>query len=316
MKEGHEMDNKRNDLVKQGNEAFESHKWKEAIYFFGQASQLENTFDVNKKIVVSLLKIGLFDDAVDQASIFYDKYLENKDDATFLFNILIESEEFLLTYQFLEIVEEPGYKVLDEINIQQIYAQLSAQEKNFNEEHTKEIEDQKKELMSLVTMQAGVQASKIRNMKYLPMSHFLEISENLLLNPYLHPLFKNEIIENLVKLKINEEYSISFFGELRKFNPSKLRTLMFTSQYMEARKLLLNKLSDYDDYESNLIMSEFSLYISMSYPFVEDIISNAGDWIEVYLCEYREESIDHIHNSEKISMWLDHYKKLLETFEN
>lgn len=310
------MDNDRPKLVQQGNEALEKHNWKEAIYYFGQASLIENTFDINKKIVESLLKIGKFDDAVDQASIYYDRYLNDSEDAKFLFDVLIEAQEFLITYQFLEIIKINSYVVLSDEEIQKIKTHLHEKERAFMVEHHAEIEVQEKELMSLVTMQAGVQAAKIRNMKYLPLDNFLSMSENLLLNPYLHPLFKNEIIENLVKLKLDKKYSISFFGELKEFNPSKLKTLMFSDEYLEARKTMQDKLSSYDDYEANLMISEFLLYISMSYPFMGKILTNMDRWTDIYIKRYSQEGITPTASNEEVMMWLDRYSKLLATFEN
>ncbi|GKQ42808.1 hypothetical protein RD055328_07310 [Companilactobacillus sp. RD055328] len=310
------MDNDRSDLVRQGEEALEKRNWKEAIYFFGQASLIKNTFDINKKIVASLLKIGKFDDAVDQASIYYGRYLENDVDAKFLFQILMDANEFLMTYQFLEIVKEDEYTILSDDEISRISDQLEECERAFISDHQKDIENQEKELMSLVTMQAGIQASKIRNMKYLPINNFLDVSQNLLLNPYLHPLFKNEIIENLVKLKLNKQYTISFFGEIREFNPFKLKTLLFSPEYTNAREIMSKKLANYDDYEANLMINEFLLYISMSYPFIGEIIDDIDFWIDIYLKRYNQDYIEPTKKNEKIVMWLDRYSKLLETFEN
>ncbi|MGR3741913.1 hypothetical protein [Companilactobacillus sp. DQM5] len=296
--------NEKNNLVKQGNEAFEKHNWKEAIYFFGQASLIKNDFAINKKIVISLFKIGKFDDAVEQSSLFLDEYLNNEEDMNLLFDIFIGAKEFLQANQLLNLIK----------NNKEIINKVRNAEIEYQKNNLLEIKNQEKDLMSLVIMPIGIQASKIRDMKHLPLNNYLKISENLLLNPYLHPLLKNEITENLIKLKINKEYTISFFGELKKFNPSSLKSLFVSKKYIEIKELLKKKLETYSDVEYNLLLNEFSLYISMLHPFIDQIVTYPNEWIDIYLNKYEKKDIKLTQNGEMIEKWLDKFEKLLNNF--
>ncbi|MDO1605314.1 hypothetical protein Q2T76_04490 [Lactobacillus sp. YT155] len=308
------MNNEQEELIEKGNAAYDDRNWVEAVNYFGQASIISNNFEINKKIVDSLVHLGRFEDGVEQASIYFDKYLETNEDTKFLFELLIAAHEFLLAHQFLAVIKSHSEFVLDSEDQLLISQNLQQEENAFEHEHSEELANQAKELMSLVTMQEGVQANKIQNMKQLPIKIYLEVVPNILLNPYLHPLFKTEIIENLVKLKLEDTYSMSFYGELREFMPSKLKTLMFSPEFLQARNLLQEKLTDYDDYESGLILNEFLLYLSLTYPFTSEIITNMDEWIEVYLDMREGQTVANSGENEEIVTWINRFNQLLENF--
>lgn len=305
-------------LINDGERLIEAEEWAEAGKKFSIAFSMKQSFEFNKKAVMCFIKANEGDLAEEVAYFCYDKYLLTGSGVDMLVNIFLENGNFLMLEQLKNMLLNHRTNMVKPVYIDDLTKRMAVAEQRYLSTGQKELLNQEKELTALVTMPMAQQADKIKAMKKMPLNNFVKAAKSLLLNPYLHPLLKSDVVENLVKLDFDEELAIVFWGETRKFNPINLRPIVLTDQVVHARDAFSKKSPHLDDFQLDARANEFTLCVSMVYPFNDEIINidNLNDWIEVFTEYFNEDGkiAENVNNVEEIRYWYRRFSKMLDSF--
>lgn len=303
-------------LTEQGNKLFENEKYILAFKKYEQAYKLNPTFNLNRKIIQTLYLAGNITDIGEFVSDFENDYLSNFQDTSLLIKALISTNDFLQARQIVRNVDfsnENGQ--IDNLNFE-----IDLAANKYLIEHRNNIKSLKERTKSIVTEPVTEQVDLIHQLKYLSLNDYLKNTEVLLENPWLHPLFKSSIAEDLVKLKITHKVGIYYFDENTTFIPCKY-SLIADLKSLNHLKIDLKKISpNLSPVELNSVESELNLYAAMLYPFTDKIIDNPQLWIEVILAHFGiKKSALNLENSVKagrVDRWLSKFEKLLDLFNS
>lgn len=303
-------------LVLEGEELSENEYWVEAAEKFSEAFSLRQSFDFNKKAAINYIKGNEGYLAEEITSFCYDQYLEKESDIQILISIFLNNDNFLMLNQLENILKNHRKESVEKSFVQKLTKTIEIAERQYVGLEAMNILNQEKELTAIITMPMAQQAAKIKAMKNLPLKNFYNSAKFLLLNPYLHPLLKSDVVENLVKLGIDEMLTMNFWGELREFNPIKLQPISEIKQIKDAKRIFTAKLPRLNDYQLDQRVDEFLMYMSMIYPFNDEIVTNLENWIEVSIEMFEEvrNDVKSASNVENIREWYDKFDKMLTAF--
>lgn len=303
-------------LTEQGNKLFENEKYMLAFKKYEQAYKLNPTFNLNRKIIQTLYLAGNITDIEELVSDFENDYLSNFKDASLIIKALISTNNFLQARQVVRNVHfsnEVGQ--IDNLNFE-----IDLAANKYLIEHRNNIKSLKERAKSIVIEPMAEQVNFIHQLKYLSLNDYLKNTELLLENPWLHPLFKSSIAEDLVKLKITHKMGIYYFDKNTTFIPCNC-PLISDLKALNYLKIDLNKISpNLSPIELNSVESELNLYAAMLYPFTDQIIDDPQLWIEVILVHFGiKKSALNLENSVKagrVDRWLSKFEKLLNLFNS
>lgn len=315
------MDNDADNLKKiidQADEAFEQGNWEESTDLYTQAYAMQQTFSINKGLAASLLNQQRPGDAEAVILDYFNYYLSEPDTAELALDIILENNDFLLANQMLNFYDastQPNIKpdLIDDF-IKRIKIAEDRHERVFKPEKDKI----SSRLLSIVTEPTAEQIQLLRKLREFNKADYIKNAKILLGNPLLHPLLKSEALENLLKLGLDEEIDISFYGENKTCNPSHLMPIMSTDVYLkmcdELEKLLAN------DSASQLenFKGELSLYSAFVYPFGNKIIKDPALWTKAMLLRYGlvdDSQVSDNQGLDEVKTWLKRFDELINTFQ-
>jgi len=270
-------------IVDQAEEAFEQGNWAESADLYTQAYSMKQSFSINKGLAASLLNQKRPGDAEAVILDYFNYYLSEPDTAELALDIILENNDFLLANQMLSFYDNnplPNIKpdVLDDF-IKRIKTAEDRHERAFKPEK----ERLSNQLLSIVTESTAQQIQLLRKLRAFNKDDYIKSAKLLLENPLLHPLLKSEALENLLKLGVNENIDISFYGENKTCNPSELMPIMSTDVYLKMSDELEKLLTDEDESQVDNFKGELSLYAAFVYPFGNEIIKDPDLWTKAML---------------------------------
>lgn len=286
-----------------------------AVQNYGLAFVVKHTFEANKKLVESLMKLKEADKAKEMSTDFLDQYVETEDGVMLVSDIFLETGDLLGANILVQMVRKRRESLISESLILDIEQRLRSAENRYSRIHEEDLKKQEKELLSLVVEKIELQVKKIKEMSNMPLENYLRVADNLLLNPYLHPMLKVEIANNLVMLSIDKEVSINFWGEIKNFNPINLKPILLMDKFLEVKDLIDKNSSEDTQTEYEKKISELSLEISMLYPFTDEIIDDPKIWANEFLRRWNPENETNNEKTPvKVTDWFNKFDKMLEIF--
>ena len=305
-------------IIDEADEAFEQGSWSEAVDLYTQAYAMQQSFSINKGLAASLLNQQRPGDAEAVILDYFNYYLSEVETAKLAVDIILENNDFLLANQmlnFYQVEELPHIKpeFIDEVT-KRIEIAQDRHERSFKPEKEK----LEKRVYSIVTDATPDQIQLLRSLRQFTRDDYVKIAKVLLVNPLLHPLLKSEVLENLLKLGLDEELDINFYGKNKTCNPSKLMPIMTTDVYLKMCDELEKLLSDDDEVQLDNFKGELSLYAAFVYPFGHEIIKEPRLWTNAMLLRYGlvdESRISDNQGLENVKEWLKRFDELINAFQ-
>lgn len=306
-------------ILDAADDAFNKGDWDEATELYTEAYTMQPSFLINQGLAASLLNLKKADDAEAVILDYFNYYLSNADAAKLATDIVLENNDFLLANQIINYYENNNLSTIEDKFISDFKQRVRLAEERHMRSFKPHMSKILVSLRSIVTKPMVNQIQLIRNMREFDKKDYIAGAKLLLGNPFLHPLLKSELSENLFKLGVTEKIDISFYGEMKTFVPSKLKPIMATDVYLEMCAELDKILSDgKNETQLENLRGELSLYAAMVYPFGESIIKDPSLWTNLFLLRYglidESDVKDNSHYSE-VKGWVDRFDSLINVFQ-
>lgn len=232
-----------------------------------------------------------------------EQFLTTASNLALVIDVLIGINNFLQAQQLL--LQAPAD--LNSIK-QALQTVINQHQQRYYQRHSTEINQLKQQILSIVTLPLMQQSNLILQLHCLTCFDFEQSSQVLLQNPYLHPLLKAGLTEDLVKLQIQHLVKINFYGTDKEFLPAKTPLIYQLNSLISWQKQLVD----------NRLKDETNLLAAMLYPFTDQIIQEPDLWLQRIKCRWENEkntqSLEKPAKAVKVDKWLDKLDELLSLF--
>lgn len=286
-----------------GKQEFEKENYDVAITHFEKAYDLKDDLKANVFLTKSLIAVEKYDEAFQRMLEFKGAYLLNKDYQEIYFELLLQKQYLLEIEKFF---------MLPSIEVKESWIRKYEVAKDYqmviNETKFKEMSDR---FQNIVNIPFWEQKKELSLMKFFSKKEFLAVSEPLLISEQLPVLFRNELINQLVQLKIAEKIEIrTWDNEIKTLIPKNRLSLQQT--YQES--IVLKEVSQYYSEKNPSLEKEIfqmvKLHIGYLYPFSQEIMVPTTEWVKSYLHPYG--SLDILNSDSKTLESVYVYQKKLD----
>lgn len=312
------MDDNLKKIIEQAEEAFDQGNWVEATDLYTQAYSMQQSFDINRGLAASLLNQKRPGDAEAVILDYFNYYLSEPETAELALDVVLENNDFLLANQMLNYyATNPSPNIRPDI-LDDFVKRINIAEDRHERSFKPEKEKISARLLSIVTESTTEQIQLLRKLREFNKADYIKNAKILLGNPLLHPLLKSEALENLLKLGVDEDVDISFYGENKTCNPSKLMPIMSTDVYLKMCDELGKLLTDENETQIENFKGELSLYAAFVYPFGDEIIKTPELWTKAMLLRYGlvdDSQVSDNQGLDDVKTWLKRFDELINTFQ-
>ncbi|WP_119326890.1 tetratricopeptide repeat protein [Companilactobacillus musae] len=305
-------------IVDQADEAFDQGNWDEAADLYTQAYAMQQSFSINKGLAASLLNQKRPSDAEAVILDYFNYYLSEPETAELALDIILENNDFLLANQMLNFYDTNPLPNIKTDFVDDFIKRIKIAEDRHERSFKPEKEKISARLLSIVTESTAEQIQLLRKLREFNKADYIANAKVLLENPLLHPLLKSEALENLLKLGLNQTIDISFYGENKTCNPSRLRPIMATDVYLKMCDELEKLLTDENESQLDNFKGELSLYAAFVYPFGNEIIKTPELWTKAMLLRYGlvdDSQVSDNQGLDDVKTWLKRFDELINTFQ-
>ncbi|UQS82747.1 hypothetical protein MOO45_03645 [Bombilactobacillus folatiphilus] len=284
-----------------------------AAQAFEEAYQLKPSFDLHQKIVQTWHRAHQDQIAWQLVQDKLDQYLTSLTSIALVLDIIMALHDFIgaqqLIQQNVSVLENKQSEFQTLVMKNQYHYQLN---------HLEDVKKLKRQILTILTYSLTKQSELIWGLHCLSLTDFKQCCQSLLDNPYLHPLLKASVTEDLVKLNLRQRWTINFFGELREFVPGRQRLIYQSKSLSVMQNLLVEKFSDGTNNNLDFCQKEMNLYAAMLYPFTDQIITEPDLWFQLIMerlnFEKSSQSLENQPKAVKVNKWLDELENLLSLF--
>ncbi|MFH5810920.1 tetratricopeptide repeat protein [Companilactobacillus sp. FL22-1] len=305
-------------IIEQAEEAFDQGDWDQATDLYTQAYSMQQSFNINRGLAASLLNQKRPGDAEAVILDYFNYYLSEPETAELALDIILENNDFLLANQMLNFYDTNQPPQIKPEFVDDFKKRIAIAEDRHERSFKPEKENIIRRLLSIVTEPTSEQIQLLRKLREFNKEDYIKNSKILLGNPLLHPLLKSEALENLLKLGVDEEVDISFYGENKTCNPSTLMPIMSTSVYLKMCDELEKLLTDENETQMENFKGELSLYAAFVYPFGDEIIKTPELWTKAMLLRYGlvdDSQVSDNSGLDEVQSWLKRFDELINTFQ-
>ncbi|HCD08100.1 tetratricopeptide repeat protein [Companilactobacillus crustorum] len=305
-------------LISQAEEAFDQGNWDEATDLYTQAYAMQQSFLINRGLAASLLNQQRPGDAEAVILDYFSYYLSEPDTAELALDIILENNDFLLANQLLSFYDSNSLPNIKPELIDSFVKRIKIAEDRHERSFKPEKEKISARLLSIVTEPTAEQIQLLRKLREFNRADYIKNAKVLLENPLLHPLLKSEVLENLLKLGVDETIDISFYGKNKTCNPSQLMPIMSTDVYLKMCDELEKLLTDENETQLENFKGELSLYAAFVYPFGDEIIKTPELWTKAMLLRYGlvdDSQVSDNQGLDDVKTWLKRFDELINTFQ-
>lgn len=293
--------------VRLGTEAFENNHLDDAVWYFEQAYKKNQNGPINFLLVSALLENRQNEEALDFANEQIDFYKNNEHYYMTYVSILIANQLF---DKAQKIIDEQLNNT-DHLEWERVKQDLDNEKMRVQEQTKQYKDDLKKKLYSLNVMTVDEQLKIVDKADLFELNELQEIAPLIFQGPYIHYFVKIGLLQLLIENKDDKIYEFDWFKEKRTLQPNQLSLFNTHHTVLKVRKELADHLEKNPSLKE-IIDAEVSYHLMQLYPFIDEIVTNASQWVELYINKFQNEEIqleDMDEESLKMRKWQDYLKQ-------
>lgn len=288
-----------------GQEAMEAGDFIHALAYFQKAYQEKPSFHLNRRIVRMLMETGQYREGLEATEDWRENYLQSSKALPMYFQLLLQNQQFITAHKLL--VGMKRTETLDESQQEVLKQQLETAE-NYAEQFDSISRNQKlAAFRQIAEYPVSQQFHLLKDLECLTLKEYERLAKQVLLNPQMNYFGRIRIVEELVQLKLKEEYAVLWFDEtIKKFQPNQLASPEENPTYLEVLHELEAQLENQNPSLLLELKEETRLHFALLYPFAEEYVSNPKTWAKAYILDYTQadtgQTEDLLDAREKISV--------------
>lgn len=213
-----------------------------------------------------------------------DAYIDEQSRQSFYLAVMLKNQLFINARLFAnQLANDAMIKQItmaEENALQTEIATIEAREKNFYHLGDRPFCDQQERFE---------EAAK------LPLANYLKAAQFVIRDPYVHPLLRSSIIQDLANLKVNREMTFYWLDEHEySVNPGRLKPLDKLSVVANIMQKLQERYAQHDPMSYQSFVQQFHLQLILLYPRIAETITDPDAWFQVLT------SYSHTDNAERI----------------
>ncbi|MFC6206159.1 hypothetical protein [Levilactobacillus tongjiangensis] len=254
--------------------AFEEQQWSAASSAFQTLYQDQQTPELNCYLVMSLFYDQQYL-AAEQIAAEQDQiYLTDETLFTLRLDVALQNQQFIFAREFCELPDARNWREagLEKIRQGEEEAEqsLAATQKTIA-----------KQFYHLGDVSFSEQRQRLERAKQLPLVTFMKGVQYLLVDPFLHPLIRATLLEELLRLKADTSVQLHWLDDQTYTVATKDLKPVGASQAARAIQSYLQlELGQNDPMLAVNLQQTVTLQLMMLYPFIDKVITQPVLWVQ------------------------------------
>ncbi|NLR10055.1 MULTISPECIES: hypothetical protein [Lactobacillaceae] len=286
----------REQAIEKAHQAFSAGKWSTATELFEKLYTDQQTAEFNRYLVASLYHDEKYLAAEQYAAEQDTVYLASAETFQLRLDVALKNQQFIFAREFCEL---PSAQAWRETGITQITAAEEAARQTLGE--TQRV--RAKQFYHLGDVSFGEQRQRLEQARQLPLKEFMQGIQYLLVDPFLHPLMRATLLEELLRLRTTQTVQVHWLDDQTYVvDTSQLQPVGASSAAQQIQRYLHENLAQQDPMLMANISQTITLQLMMLYPFIDKIIKNPVAWVRLVARQSVTDQADDA-ELEEINVW-------------
>lgn len=286
--------------------AFNAEKWSQASAVFTTLYQTDQRPELNRYLAVSLYHDQQFLAAEQIAAENDGAYLVSAEWFTWRITIALQNQQFIFARELCALPQAASWQA------QELPRIVAAEERA----QTALAATQRviaKHFYHLGDVPLREQQRRLLRAHQLPLADFLKGTQYLLVDPFLHPLLRATLLEELFRLRVKMTVQVHWLDEQQHtVSTAQLEGVFAGSAAQQALTYLQEQIAQNNPGLAANVRQTLNLQLMMLYPFADKIVTHPRAWVDWLAGRPLDQSLpESVVN--QIKTWQSRLAKHLET---
>lgn len=250
--------------------------WSQAASLWETAYQQQQDFPTNQALVAALRADEKYTAAYHYAVEFETDYLKTDDRAQLYVTLLIAAQQFI-SARIVTIarVTSPAWQTA-------MLAKLKAAEARAEQDQAKTLTTTMRQFYHLSDLPLVAQAERIQTAQRLTYDKYLTAAKFLLIDPFLHPLSRVEVLDSLRLLGVTTTVQFRWLdGQEQSLTPAELTPVGQDAISQATLAALAQAVGQQDVSLYTALAATLKLQLMYLYPYPNRWITDASRWVSL-----------------------------------
>ncbi|MCH5464313.1 hypothetical protein [Levilactobacillus tujiorum] len=290
--------------AKKARQAFSTEDWSTAIDLFEKLYADQQTAEFNRYLVASLYHDEQYSVAEQYAAEQDLIYLESAATFQLRLDVALKNQQFIFAREFCEL---PAAQAWRDQGLNQIETAEQASRQSLGE--TQRV--LAKQFYHLGDVSFAEQRQRLERARQLPLQEFMRGVQYLLVDPFLHPLMRATLLEELLRLHTTITVQVHWLDDqVHAVDTAKLKPVGTSLAAQKIQNYLHENLEQQDPMLMANISQTITLQLMMLYPFIDKIIQKPVTWVQVAAQQSVTDQADDA-ELEEINVWQDRLNRYM-----
>ncbi|MBM6613936.1 hydrolase [Desemzia sp. RIT804] len=288
----------------------------EACQFFKEAYAIHQEPSVNAMYVSALYQLEDYEQAKEIAD-DKKKLYENDESLYNLYTtILIKNHLFIEAERIIQKKMAQQSLTASTKEMWNATSHALEYEKNKQKQEKKKYNQELlKEILAMGDKSFEHQAALVKDMKELDKEWYALGARSILRNPFVNEIVKSTVLEILIGHQTDEEFELYWFSQRRFITPTKLTSLEDEKVVKYIIKVLKEQFEDENPSLYHALLQEMNLYFLLLHPYIEEVITDADEWLSISFKRYDtlfSHKMENDKKSQKMEIWMNRLNTEIE----
>ncbi|MCB7464371.1 hypothetical protein [Lactiplantibacillus argentoratensis] len=254
--------------------------WSKAASLWEQVYQAQQKAAINYELVQALVADQQYVAAANYASEFEAQYLATDAAADLYLNALIANHDFISARIMVRARPASAWTAT-------AIATLNAAERTAEQTLGTTLTTTMRHFYHLSDQPVQKQVTGLQAARHLPYERYLTAAKFLLVDPFLHPLTRVEVLYTLYQLQVPETVKMQWLldEQILTLCPAKLVALGQDETSKAVYRVLEARLGDRDVFLYESLRELLQLQLMYLYPRAAQVITDATAWINILISQ-------------------------------
>ncbi|WP_047999971.1 hypothetical protein [Lactiplantibacillus herbarum] len=256
--------------------AMQEQHWSQAASLWETVYQAQQTPEINYQLVQSLVADEKYAAASTYASEFETYYLQTDEAATLYLTALLNNQQFIQA-RILVHARPGSWQKMALVAIQ-------AAEEKAERTLQSTLTTTMRQFYHLSDQPVVNHASLLQAATHLTYSKYLTAAKFLLVDPFLHPLTRVEVLYTLREIGVTDTVKVQWIDELPlTVTPADLPMIGQDSASLAVQDILQDRLGQQDVTLFASLQELLALQLMYLYPQTETVVSDPQRWVDILI---------------------------------
>ncbi|WP_143463202.1 hypothetical protein [Levilactobacillus enshiensis] len=252
---------------------FAAKNWSSAAAGFERLYEDQQTATVNRYLVASLYHDQQYAAAEQVAAEQDGIYLQSAKTFQLRLDVALQNQQFIFAREFCELPAAQDWRAggLAQIEAAEVASQATLG-------RTQRVIA--KQFYHLGDVSFAEQRQRLERARQLPLLQFMQGVQYLLVDPFLHPLMRATLLEELLRLRTTQPVQLHWLDEqVYTIQTKDLRPVNASQAAAEIQHFLQDQLGQSDPVLAANVQQVVTLQLMMLYPFIDRVITKPVLWV-------------------------------------